>query len=247
MIASLPFRRINPLTKLTVALTYVGFVTVSFDIAALGALLALAVLALMAGERLPPIALARNLAPFALAGLGFLWVHVFFGAEADAYAQSLPNAPVAPASTLTGIAMLLRALCFGAFSYFFVRTTDPGDLVRALMQHARLPPHLAYSVFAAIQFLPSLGDELRQIERAHALTTGRPVPPGRWSIRRRAGYALPLLASTVRRATRAAISMECRGLAPGLKRTSLRPSTFGRGDVVFAVGATAALVAAIAW
>lgn len=245
MRGGLIFRQINPLTKLGAALLFIGYATITFDARGLGLLLAAVAIVLAIAERIAPLALARTLLPFALAGFGFFWTHLLFSAQADSYAQSLPQFDGGLTPFAAGLAMFLRAMCFGTFSYFFVRTTDPGDLVRALIQHMRLPPHLAFSVFAAVQLLPTLHSDLRQIELAHALKTGRVAPSRRWSLFRYTGYAIPLLASTMRRATRAAISMECRGLAPGMNRTSLHKSVFSGHDVVFSLGAVALLTAII--
>ena len=56
---------------------------------------------------------------------------------------------------------------------------------------------------------------------------------------------MPLLAYAIRRASRAAIAMEARGLETGLRRTILDAQRFGRGDLAFSVVAFALLAAAL--
>lgn len=245
MRSGLIFRPINPLTKLAASLLFIGYATITFDARILGLLFAAVAVALALGEKIPPLALARSLFPFALTGIGFFLTQVLFSAQAENYAQSLPLYDGALSPLAAGTAMFLRALCFGSFSYFFVRTTDPGDLARALMQHARLPAHLAYSVFAAVQLLPTLSNDLRQIELAHALRSEKTTRPRWWSPSRYTRFPVPLLAGAMRRATRASIGMECRGLSREMTRTSLHESRFSVRDVVFLIGAISLLAAVV--
>lgn len=229
----LPLRRLNPLSKLAVAILYIMVATVVFDAAFQLLLLTAVAIALMALERVGPLTLLKVLLPFALVGVGYLWANLLFPGSAASYAESLG------ARTLTGnpavnagVTLFLRALCFGLVSYGFVRSTDPADFVRALMQRARLPAFIGFSVFSAVQFLPYLRDDLRQIRLARAMRASARAP--RWTqLRALPNLAIPLLASTVRKASRAAISMEARGLHHPMTRTSLRPSTFAWADGAF--------------
>ena len=58
---------------------------------------------------------------------------------------------------------------------------------------------------------------------------------------------IPLLAYAIRRAGRAAIAMEARGLGSGGKRTILNAPRLGRRDAGFAVTALTLLVVCFAW
>jgi len=238
----LPLRRVNPLSKLAAALLYIAAATLVFD-ALFQLLLAAAVaVALIALERVGPLALLRAMLPFALVGFGYLWANLLFPASTATYSESL-GAPalLRDSAANAGATLFLRALSFGLISYAFVRSTDPADLVRALMQRARLPAFVGFSVFAALQFLPYLRDDVRQIRLARSMRASGPA--SRWAqLRALPSLPIPLLASTVRKASRAAVSMEARGLHHPMVRTSLRASTFARADAVFLLSALLALV-----
>lgn len=242
----LPLRRINPLIKLAAAAVYVAVATIVFDALFQLALLMALLIVLSALERVGPLMLLKVLSPFALVGLGYLWANLLFHESVAYYSDSLADVALfgRPAAD-AGVTLFLRALCFGAISYVFVRSTDPADLMRSLMQRARLPAHIGFSVFSALQFLPYLRDEARQIRLAQAMresATGAQLS----HLRAAAGLAIPLLAATIRKASRAAISMEARGLRRGMTRTSLHRSTFGRPDVVFGLAAALLLAALLA-
>jgi len=229
----LPLRRVNPLSKLAAALLYIIAATLVFDARFQLLLLIATVTVLIALERVEPIMLLKVMAPFALVGFGYLWANLLFPASAGSYSRSVAAASLVRNPAVdAGLTLFLRALCFGTISYAFVRSTDPAELVRALMLRARLPAHIGFSVFCALQFLPSLRDEARQIRLAR--TMRRRGHTRRWvRLGELAGIAIPLLASTVRKASRAAISMEARGLHRGMERTSLHPSTFAWIDGAF--------------
>lgn len=239
----LVLRAVNPLTKLAAAMVYVIAITVLFELRFQLALLALALLALLLLERVPPLRLAAVMAPFALMGFGYLWTNLLFHRESAGYLQSLGALSVAGHPGLdAGLIVFLRALNFGAVSYLFVRSTPPADLALGLMQRAGLPPALAFSVFTAVQFIPALGEDVRQLRMARRLRGG--AGRGSWLAlpRRYAGLIVPLLANAVRRAQRSAISMEARGLTRPMTRSYLRRSRFGPADVAFAIAAAAGLV-----
>ena len=183
--------------------------------------------------------------PFALIGFGYLWVNLLFRRESAGYAQALADtALLADPAAQAGVTLFLRALAFGFISFAFVRTTAPVELVRALMQQARLPATVGFSLFAGVQQLPYLHHDLRQMRLARAMRTGRPPRrvPG---VREMAGLTIALLADSIRRAERVAIGMEVRGLRPGLARTSLHVSRLSWRDAVFAVTALAVLAGVI--
>jgi energy-coupling factor transport system permease protein len=239
--------RLNPLAKLAAAAIYFIAATVIFDpLFQLAQLLSI-ILALTLLERAPPLMLLKVMAPFALVGLGYLWTNLFFHESASYYTpSSAGTAEITDPALNAGVTLFLRAVVFGAISYCFIRTTDPAELMRSLMQQARLPPHIGFSIFSAAQFLPYLHDEVRQIRLARAMRTGR---------RRMTGFldlpstAIPLLASTIRKASRAAISMEARGLTRPMRRTSLHRARFARRDAIFmtlALGLLAAFLVGVA-
>jgi energy-coupling factor transport system permease protein len=121
-------------------------------------------------------------------------------------------------------------------SVFFALTTDPGSLVRALMVHARLPPRIGYSLFAAMLLFPDLASEAQQMRIARAMKTGRRIRrvPGPAEIM---SLVIPLLAFAIRRAGRTAVALEARGLSPDGRRTVMNAPHFQRSDTFFIIAA----------
>jgi energy-coupling factor transport system permease protein len=226
--------RLNPLSKLTLAGAFLAASSLVFEprfqLAAI--LAALMPLILLEGAR--PLELLWRLWPFALVGLGYLWLNLAFFDRAAAYTWTSAAVPVAQNPALfAGTTLFLRAIALGAISLFFVRTTDPADFLRSLMLRCRLPARWGFALLAAFQFLPGLGEQLRLLRLAQAQRLGR--QPQGWA-KRLAGYrrlAIPLLADSIRRADRAAIAMEARGLRHPIVRSSLRPSPFSWADGLF--------------
>jgi len=140
-----------------------------------------------------------------------------------------------------GITLFLRAIACGMISALFALTTDPGVLVRALMVQGGLPPRFGYSLFSAMQLVPDLAAEAQQIRLARAMKRGR--PPGRFpSPPELASLVVPLLAFAIRRAGRAAIAMEARGLSPSAPRTTINVPRLAPRDLVFVPAALLLLV-----
>lgn len=97
-------------------------------------------------------------------------------------------------------------------------TTGP-DIVRASIQHLRVPYRIGYAALAALRFVPRFGHELDVIRSAHRV---RGVSSGRGpgaAVRRRAGYAVPLLAGGIRHAERVSYAMDARAFGAHRTRT----------------------------
>jgi energy-coupling factor transport system permease protein len=226
--------RLNPLSKLALAAAFLAASSLVFEprfqLAAI--LAALLPLILLDGAR--PLGLLWRLWPFALVGLGYLWLNLAFFDRAAAYTWTSAAAPAARNPALfAGTTLFLRAIALGAISLFFARTTDPADFLRSLMLRCRLPARWGFALLAAFQFLPGLAEQLRLLRLAQAQRIS--AQPQGWA-RRLAEYrrlAIPLLADSIRRADRTAIAMEARGLRHPLQRSSLRPSPFSWADGLF--------------
>ena len=101
-------------------------------------------------------------------------------------------------------------------------------------------PRLGYALFAAMQLVPDLASEARQMRLARAMKSGRPLRavPGPREV---LGLVVPLLAYAIRRAGRSAIAMEARGLSPG-PRTIMNIPGFTRWDGAFVVIAIGVMI-----
>lgn len=226
-------RRLHPLAKLGIALLWMIAVTLVFDPRYQATAIAVTTGALLVLDRASPFKLLLVAIPFALFGLGFLWMNLFFHEDAGSFTENYRNMSwTADPGFQAGWVLFLRALAYGFISYAFVRTTDAVLLVRALQQYLGLPASIAYGLFASVQFWPRLLADIRQILTAHAQREGRPPPrlPGPRQIAR---LLIPVLAGAVRRATRSALAMEARGLRSGAPRTHYTGVPFAARDGVF--------------
>jgi energy-coupling factor transport system permease protein len=226
--------RLNPLTKLAACFIAAVVVSTASEPATPGlvALLALAATRLLG--RVPWMAVLRPLMFGALAGFGLFWTYSLF------YAGPGP-------AWVYGATMAARLFAIMSASAMFVLTTDPSRLVRSLIHQARVSPRIAYSVFVAYRFVPLLEVEFETVRAAHQMRGGAaghgPVDP----LRELIGYAIPLLASAVRKGERVALAMESRGFGalPAAERTYFRATTLGRADLWFGLACLCTLAAVI--
>jgi energy-coupling factor transport system permease protein len=239
--------RLNPLTKLALSMPVAALVSLTDE-----PLTPLAIATVAAGAtwRLGNVPLAGVLRPLGFAlllGFGMFWTGVLYYAGLGSDGPSILPGPVhvSMASLVYGVTMVSRTLAIFATSSLFVLTTNPIDFVIALIHQARLPVRVGYAVFAAYRFVPLVQEELDNIRAAHQVrgaATGRGVLA---RLRRVIGYAIPLLAISVRRAERVALAMDSRGFGARPNRTYFRTTTVTRSDAAFAIVALATLIAIV--
>lgn len=133
-----------------------------------------------------------------------------------------------------GISLGLRVLVITLLSLILLDRSDPTSLILSLLQQFRLSPQMAYSLMAALRFLPMLETDLSTMRAAHRI---RGVDRG--GLRRWYRYAIPLLAGSVRRAERVALAMEARGFAGRAPRTYYRRIPWRWWDTLFLAGTVA--------
>lgn len=236
--------RVHPLAKLGVCLAWIVTSIVVFDLHFQLLTLALAVLVLLGPERRPAWMVFGLMVPFALFGLGFFTTSVLFREESGfALRMAQEQAGASPAVS-AGLVLFFRVLACGMVSAVFALTTDPGALVKSLMIHGRLSPRVGFALFQAMALVPDLACEAAAMRMARAMRRGsRPSRiPGPLE-----GLSLivPLLAFAIRRAGRAAVAMEARGLGASPQRTFLSAPVPGPGDVWFCAGGLGALAAVV--
>ena len=233
-------KALNPLSKLVVCAVWLAASILVFDARFQIVLIVAVAAVLVALNRTSPLLLLALMVPFCLFGMGFLTTSLLFRQESE-FASRMAGEALFNASALSaGLTLFLRAVACGMISAFFALTTDPGAFIRALMVHARLPPRIGYSLFAALQLVPDLASEAQQMRFARAMKSGRRlrrVPgPGEFI-----GLVVPLLAFAVRGAGRTAIALEARGLSPRGPRTVMNAPGFAGADVIFLVAALGVL------
>lgn len=237
-------RLLHPLVKLVVCLASLAASILVFDARFQLAIIAVSVFLLVVLDRRSPLLVLALMVPFALFGFGFLTTSLLFRQESDFALQMARETPFSGEAASAGLVLFLRAIASGMVSAVFVLTTDPGKFLKALMRNWRLSPRIAHALFSAMQILPDLAGEAQQIRLARAMKRGRPPSriPGP---RETASLVIPLLAFAIRRASRAAIAMEAKGLGASRNRTILGAPEVGRHDIVFLLVSAGVLAALI--
>ncbi len=235
----------HPLPKLVVCLVWLAASIAMFDAGFQLAVIATVALLLIVAERRSPLLVIGLMIPFALFGFGFFTTSVLFRQDSDFALQMARETPLHGEAVSAGTVLFLRAIACGMVSAAFVLTTDPAGLLKALMANWRLPPRVAFALFSVMQLLPDLAREAQQVRLARAMKRGRLPrrlvgPVEMWSL------VIPLLAFAIRRAGRAAIAMEAKGLRPSGRRTIVGAPQWRSGDAVRAGGALALLASLIA-
>jgi energy-coupling factor transport system permease protein len=230
----------HPLPKLALCLAFILASLLIFRLSFQLALLVLAAGLLVIDARIPLRRVLLLMVPFALFGFGFLTTSVLFRAESGFALQMAQEQGGGP-EVAPGLVLFFRVLACGMISALFALTTDPGRLVRALMEHVRLPAPAGFALMQAMHMVPDLRDEMVQMRMARAIRLGRPLRRFP-SLAEAVSLAIPLLAYAIRRATRAALSFEARGLQIGMSRTHLPQPPMTRTDMILASVGTGILV-----
>jgi energy-coupling factor transport system permease protein len=225
---------LNPLSKLLVCVVGLATSVLVFDARFQVALIILTGFTLIMLNRTSPLLLLALMVPFCLFGFGFLTTSLLFRQDSDFATRMAGEALLSSPAFSAGFTLFLRAVACGMISAFFALTTDASSLVRALMVHARLPPRIGYSLFAAMLLVPDLALEAQQMRIARAMKTGRRIRrvPGPAEVM---SLVIPLLAFAIRRAGRTAVALEARGLSPDGPRTVMNAPGFKRSDAFFIV------------
>lgn len=101
----------------------------------------------------------------------------------------------------------------------FSTTTKPIDFIGSMVQNAKIPYRLGYTIMVAFNFVPMLHQDLELIDEAHRVRGISDKKGLRSQFDRMKRYALPLFATAIRRAERAAIAMDSRAFGAYKTRT----------------------------
>jgi energy-coupling factor transport system permease protein len=240
--------RLNPLTKLALSVPVAALVSLIFEPVTPLTIAAVAAVATWRLGNVPLGTIVRALGFALLLGFGMFWTGVLYYAGQGSEGPAIVPGPfnITEAALLYGLTMIGRTLAIFATSSLFVLTTNPIDFVIALIQQARVPVRIGYAVFAAYRFVPLVQEELDNIRAAHQV---RGADDGHGLLargRQLIGYAVPLLAISVRRAERVALAMDSRGFGARRDRTFYRNTSIGRADLLFGIGSLLILTA-IVW
>lgn len=183
-----------------------------------------------------------RLAPFGFFAFAMFWMNAAWANVTDAtVVWKIGPLHFTDQGIVIGLALGLRILAVGLLSVVFLSTMDPTEMVLSLVQQLRFPPRLAYSLMAALRFVPTLESEMQLIRAAHRIRGAGVDGRFAWG-KRLYRYAIPLLAGGIRRAERVAIAMEARGFTGDAERTYMRELPWQRRDTLFVVASFAVVV-----
>jgi energy-coupling factor transporter transmembrane protein EcfT len=138
---------------------------------------------------------------------------------------------------LYGLIQSLRMITV-SFAGIAVAVSTPTDRLQQALTRLRVPWALSFLAGTALRIVPRVGREWWVVRAARA-RRGRPLQhrmPIAW-LRTEVWLLVPVVARTLRRARRLAISLDARGFDPDYNPTPLRPLRLTPPDVV--VGAAA--------
>lgn len=236
--------RWNPTVKLATLLLAGAAVMLVTDPVTPTVLWAAAVLAALTLGRVPAGTVARAQLALAAFSVSVFSANLLLRHDGDVLAVVGP-VEVTSGALAVATSFATRTLYLGTVSVLLLTTTDPVRLMVSLHQHARLPAPTTYAVLAAHRMVELLPAEWHAIRCAQAVrdprrTPGSPLPR---SPRALGAATFGLLVAAVRRAERATVALESRGLGAG-PRTVAHPVPLRAGDVVAGAGVLA-LVGAV--
>jgi energy-coupling factor transport system permease protein len=236
-----PLGRTSPLVKLGVAIGWLLGLATTTEYQAPAIVIVVALTAGTILGRIPPVTLARTVAPlWSVALLVVIGNTVFGSANTDPNAAIIARIgplTVSAAAVATATALGLRIVAIATVGAVFALTTEPTRLADALVQQAHVPDRFAYGALAAYQAIPRFGDDLA------ALRDARRLRGLRWSWHPR--LLVNLLVLAIRHGDRVALAMDARAFGSG-PRTRYRVISWGPLDLIVAVAAVVVLVLALA-
>lgn len=154
-------------------------------------------------------------APFLIMSAGYVWTAILLpragtGGSSDVIWE-WGSFSVTAVVLHQALSLGLRVLIFSALSLLFILTTDPVRFMLSLMQQCRLSPKWAYGILAGYRFLPFFREELRILQHAHRMRGVERERGWRGRLRAMKRYAIPLLASAIRKSERVAVAMLSKG------------------------------------
>lgn len=147
-------------------------------------------------------------------------------------------------SFFRGLHVAFRALCFGMIGLLFALTTRPVLLFYALMQQLKLPARYAYGFMASLRLMPLILQEFKTLQKAYKVRGVQFRNNGQGLVHRMKMYAIPLLAQSIRRAQRIAVSMEARRFNRQAERTYYYQTGFSGADGLMIIGWIGIFIAA---
>jgi energy-coupling factor transport system permease protein len=229
--------RLNPLSKVLATTPLLVLLAMTTGIYAPLAFILVSTLLLLALGGVSPARLLRLMTPLLILVLALVLLYPLI-VRRELVQESPLLVALGPLRIYTrsielGLATGLRILAMILLTLVFSLTTDATDFVRALVQQWRLPYRLGYGLLAALRFAPMLQSELVLIRAAHRVRGINDEGGLRTRLAQLQHYAIPLLATAIRRAERTALAMDSRAFGAFPQRTYFRQMHFAPQDYLF--------------
>jgi energy-coupling factor transport system permease protein len=232
--------RLNPLSKLLVALPLMLFMLLVSDPWTPLAFILLSIILLVGFAHIPVRRFLRILSPLLFIVLAFIVVYPFLIRPALVSATPIlfKFGPVVlyEGGLYLGVVTALRIVALLLLSLLFSLTSDSADFVRALVQQWKLPYRIGYTTLAAFRFVPMMQTEMSVIQAAQRVRGVSGTHGLRGSLERLRRYAVPLLTTAIRQAERSALAMEARAFGAFEERTYFHRMRFSVADWLFVFG-----------
>ena len=229
--------RLNPLSKIVATAPVILFLSLTADPVTPTVFMLLFGITTIIWGKIPVMRYLWQMAPLLLLVSGFL---IFYPLAVNpvrvtetGIAYRLGPLVVYWDGIIFGVTTALRILSLIFGTMLFVMTTDPADFIRALVQQWRVPYRIGYSALAAYRFIPMLQSELAVIRAAHKVRGISDRSGFRAQIDRTRRYAIPLLATAIRKADRTALAKDSRAFGAYETRTYYRRFAFVLLDWIF--------------
>jgi len=135
-----------------------------------------------------------------------------------------------------GMGVALRILILTSLSIIFILTTEPKRMVQSLIQVAKVPYRIGYTLYAALRFIPLVYEEHKNITNAHLVRGVGFSRIGLFSkLNLLKSSVIPLLISGIRRAQDVSIAMDSRGFGAYKKRTIIDEIKVRNQDRIFVI------------
>jgi energy-coupling factor transport system permease protein len=242
-----PMQRLHPLLKVAWMVLLVVLASITLRPLGSAALLGYLFLVAVVVGRLKPWSVVKPMLPFVPVALGYTVFNLIFVAGPTKLFHLGPLAPSLEGFTF-GLAITFRVLVILLTAVIFSTTTEPRIFALSLIQNLRVPYKYGYGLYVGLRFIPIVTDEFQTLQAAH-LIRGVGYDPGvRGRIREYMSYAVPLLATMIRKAVRTAIAMDSKGFGARRARTYVDTVVITRGDLALtaALFTTTSLVYLIA-
>ncbi len=230
---------LNPLAKLVAPLPAIVLLVFARDLATPLWFIAVAYAVVLGGARLTARTALILFAVLPVAGLVIglsmgLWTDPSRVDSSTVVAQ-VGGWTLSGGALLLGLATGARLAAIVALALIAGLTTTGPDLVRASVQHLRVPYRVGYTALAAFRFVPRFGHELDVIRQAHRVRGAHGGHGPFAALARWWGYLVPLLAGAIRHAERVALAMDARAFGAYPDRTERHVVPWRRRDTVFVI------------